>query len=712
MNIIDKLSVQLRLKRSISVLSMIVSFACFSAVISGILATGSLTFQFLLSSALVITGIIIAAFFGIFSKPKPKDIVRFLDRNYPVTEESSALLVHPPKTILEQWQREKIESKIQLSQDEINIPRRFLNKAVIISSGIFLMSILLFFTVPQVEHSEQITLNGEATIQTFAEDEPDIPSILNGEITVNPPEYTKLQPTTEPLRNFSAPEQSDIEWAIQTNDATDSVRVRFNNRSVLNLSRNNTRFEGSGTIENSQIFQIEITSRDTTIQSDFYTLTVIDDRAPQFLFQSPAEQRSFIDHQKRSQLLDVQIEDDYGITRANIHATLARGSGENVRFRERTISFDEISELGTSTVNGRLILHADSLEMQPGDELYFYVNAQDNKPEPQTGRSDTYFIIYSDSTRDDSTPFSGMVVDLTPEDLRSQRQVIIDTEELLDEKPDLNGQQFRDRADRIAQNQALLRLRYGEYLGLENESGMTEADIPQDTDVHTSEQNHDQGSDHDHGNLDEEGFERAQSDMAALTPEDFGHDHGSAEMNTLFGDSPMGYLREALANMWDAERYLRMSDLEQALPFEYQALEFLQLAQQAERRYVRRAGYEGDPISVDEVRLTEDVDNFAGPGSTFDRNIEPGPLSNLQYMIRDHGTMDSSAVEQANQWIQQADLTAGDRLYLMNRLRVIESEGMNDEVRRNLLETLEELTPQTDFDPSPAKRPILRQFNR
>ena len=711
MNIIQKLSFQLRLKRTIFVVALIVAFSCFSTVITGILVAGTLTFQLWLGSGLVISGIIIAAFLGIFSKPKTKEIVRFLDRNYPVTEESSTLLVHPPKNNFEQWQREKIESKIQSHYDGINIPSRFLNKAVVISSGIFLMSILLLFTVPQVERSEQITLNGEATIEAYSEDEPGIPAILNGEININPPEYTNLPSATEPFGNFSVPEQSDIEWIIQANVITDSVRIHFSDQPILNLTRNNSQFEGFGTIENSQIFQFEITSRDTTILSDYYTLSVIDDRVPQFLIQSPTEQRSFIDHQNRSQLLDVQIEDDYGITRANIHATLARGSGENVRFRERTISFDEITGMGSSSVNGRLILHADSLEMQPGDELYFYVTAQDNKPEPQTGRSETYFVIYSDTTRTDQPPFSGMVVDLTPDDLRSQRQVIIDTEELIEEKPNLNNQQFRDRADRIAQDQALLRLRYGEYLGLENESGMTAADIPADTDEHTSEQGHGHDHDHDHGNLDEEGFERAQSDMAALTPEDFGHDHGSAEMNTLFGESPRGYLQEALANMWDAERYLRMSDLEQALPFEYRALEFLQLAQQAERRYVRRAGYEGDPIPVDEVRLTKDVDNFAGPGLTADKNFEPGPLSNLQYMIRDISSIDSSGVEQANLWIQQADLTAGDRLYLLNRLRVIEAEGISSELRRDLIEKLGELVPQSEHDPSPARRPILRQLN-
>ena len=67
--------------------------------------------------------------------------------------------------------------------------------------------------------------------------------------------------------------------------------------------------------------------------------------------------------------------------------------------------------------------------MEPGNELYFYFNAIDNKdPKPQLSRTDTYFFVLEDTTELEFSLEGNLGVDLMPEYFRSQRQIIIDTE--------------------------------------------------------------------------------------------------------------------------------------------------------------------------------------------------------------------------------------------------------------------------------------------
>ena len=59
-----------------------------------------------------------------------------------------------------------------------------------------------------------------------------------------------------------------------------------------------------------------------------------------------------------------------------------------------------------------------------------------------------------------------------PEYFRSQRQIIIDSEKLLREKKCIAKETFNARSNSLAYDQKVLRLRYGEFLGEEFESGI------------------------------------------------------------------------------------------------------------------------------------------------------------------------------------------------------------------------------------------------
>jgi hypothetical protein len=56
-------------------------------------------------------------------------------------------------------------------------------------------------------------------------------------------------------------------------------------------------------------------------------------------------------------------------------------------------------------------------------------------------------------------------------------------------------------------------------------------------------------------------------------------------------------MKRAIANMWEAELQLMLSQPLLALPFEKEALQYLNQAKKAERIYVKRLGFEPPPVS-------------------------------------------------------------------------------------------------------------------
>jgi hypothetical protein len=288
--------------------------------------------------------------------------------------------------------------------------------------------------------------------------------------------------------------------------------------------------------------------------------------------------------------VDVVANDDYGITTAHLIATVAKGTGEAVKFREQQIAFDrdEAGENGGRRFSKTLDLLA--LGLEPGDELYFHVEAADNRqPTSNRARSETRFIVLKGPDEIASTPAAGVTgVNLVPEYFRSQRQIIIDTEKLIADRPTLRADEFQQRANSLGIDQQLLRQRYGQFLG-------EEADSEGDEDAHFP------GDGHDHG----EGVPQTHAEVA----ERFGHTHDSQDQATLFDRQTKGTMRQALAAMWQAERFLRMAQPEEALAPENRALEILKELQQADRAYVQRVGFEAAPLDVARRRLRGDVDD-------------------------------------------------------------------------------------------------------
>lgn len=223
--------------------------------------------------------------------------------------------------------------------------------------------------------------------------------------------------------------------------------------------------------------------------------------------------------------------------------------------------------------------------MEPGDELYFFVRATDNDPEhPHTVQSPTHTLRLPgpEAEAPDSSALPSMV---KPENLRSQRQIIIDTEQLVaDMRGKLPPAVLRERSEGIAADQAQLRRRYGQFLGEES------------TLFGDEQEGHDEHGEETHEPM------NGNTNLAAQ----FGHAHDMEDNATIFDPQTKAVLRRALAAMWDAEKALRAIAPGSALPPEYKALAAIKELQQAERVYLHRAAFE-PPATREDKRLTGDA---------------------------------------------------------------------------------------------------------
>ncbi|UWX54571.1 hypothetical protein NYZ99_17045 [Maribacter litopenaei] len=120
----------------------------------------------------------------------------------------------------------------------------------------------------------------------------------------------------------------------------------------------------------------------------------------------------------------------------------------------------------------------------------------------------------------------------------------------------------------------------------------------------------------EHGDHEVEGNEGGEEDPL----EAYVHNHEDPEASTLFAQSLKSKLKQAMAEMWDAELYLRLFEPEKSLPYQYKALKLIQEIKNSARIYVHRIGFDPPPIKEDK-RLTGDLEEIGNysKDETLDR---------------------------------------------------------------------------------------------
>lgn len=574
--------------------------------------------------------LILLLFFGLMMliyKPWKLDdfeVARILNRELPQTEESTALLLKEPggMSLLERIQSAKISKElvgVRIPQPLKKLLQTTLLSAIALFIAAFLLMNKTFSTLP----TSTTTPTLSTPKQPF-KPEKILPTITSVSVSITPPTYTGKSQRNQNRFGLNTEKNSRVKWVLETNIAVQPVFV-FNGKERIKgkaLNAGKTRWQLDRTIAENGFYQVQTGDK----KSELYPVEVIADRPPLIRISKPQPYSTIDVGQPQQSIMQVQLMDDYGLSNAFLSITIASGKGESVKFKEEKTALPNVG--GRKSTSLQKTLDLKKMGMQPGDELYFFVSAQDNNR--QQSRSDVYIIAIADTA--ELMSMSGLVsgVNLVPEYFRSQRQIIIETEQLIKGRDTLGKPQFNAKSNDLGFDQKVLRLRYGKFLGEENESGGP----------HVHDDDHDEP--------------KTFGDAKAII-EPYTHKHDNAEDATFFEPQQKKQLKDVLTEMWNAELQLRTYKPQEALPFEYKALRLLKDLQQSQRAYVAKTSYSSPPIKPDK-RLSGELDKIGQPQLIRKNEADFGRENSLKSAASVLGSMQKNAVltPQQTQLLQTA----------------------------------------------------------
>ncbi|GAA3965719.1 hypothetical protein [Hymenobacter antarcticus] len=555
---------------------------------------------------------------------RPATITPRLDRQFAELEDSSGLLLRTPAdlNLLEQLQQQRVARRVGelRAADALTLPVDFRKAAWL--TGILILTSAVAWWWPAAQTEKQ---SAGVPIHFSNPSKPAVagqvvPRITETQLLVTPPAYTRLPAFAPAQGSFQCPQDARVRW---------QVRVSGNARQApeLELGRQRVRLRPvtgqAGTFFTEQLLTSSTLYRlrFAGTVSDDYAIDVRPDQAPVLRIITPKSYTLVAAIGQRPEVpIRASVRDDYGLSRAELVITVAQGQGEAVKFRE--VRRDLSASLGGNSAQATLTsqLSLPNLGLTYGDELYFYLTARDNHG--HTTRTDAYLVQWQDTAVTDSPTDMGMGVKVAPAYFRSERQIIIDTEKLIAEKPKLDAATVASRANDLGFDQQSLRLRYGKFMGEESEAGIgaqaPRSPIAEDDDAPASPtaeapEQHDEHDGHDHGSAPVSPAKASPTAETDALMDPYIHKHDDSETADFLEPAVKAKLRAVLDQMWAAELRLRTGQLKEALPYEYRALRLLKQVQQQTRAFVKKAGFTPPPMPEATLRLTGELAGAAVP---------------------------------------------------------------------------------------------------
>jgi hypothetical protein len=524
------------------------------------------------------------------------DTARILNKQVPQLEESCGLFLKEAGELgpLERLQAVRIQEKIKGLKPPHPLRRKLIIALCLVGMAVLCRMLLATPVSAPVAVRKVCSPTGKP-----------VAGVKTVNIRIMPPAYTGKVVRSQQDMNLVVEEGASISWEIATNVPAASIQLVFNDSSAVALKPANaehTLWRLSSLGKQSGFYQLKLNQG----LSELYKIEVTRDEAPRISIRTPKPYTIVDLGESRKIPFSAKVQDDYGISDATVVATIATGSGEAVRFKEQVLSFGRTFTGGQTAYDLQQTLNLDALGVHPGDELYFYCRARDNHG--QESRSDMYIISLPDTARLMSLEGLTTGLDVKPEFFRSERQIIIETEQLLKGKDTLSAEVFNSKSNELGIDQKLLRLRYGKFLGEESEEGgagesfSSAGSSPQD-------------------------FGNAKKVLDAFTDK-----HDNAEDATYFEPAIKQQLKATLTEMWNAELRLRTFKPQEALPYAYKALRLLKDLQQKSRAYVAKTGVKVTPLDV-KKRLTGKLDDITDPKQEASVTQEPSAEDKLRMAL-------------------------------------------------------------------------------
>ena len=331
----------------------------------------------------VLGAFILAYYLGLFHSNKQK-VLAIVHQDVPDLEFISALLYKPQLNLAGELQMERLGNRVS----QIQFPNYAFQQlmpfliALLLSAGVFTFSEYL------------IPANNGNLTQTFlpiSEEEStrQIPQFQNATISISPPAYTGLEEEESQDLNVRAMVNSELSWEVSFSN-TDSLSVFLvnNKNQKIAFQKVGNVYKREDKVISSGLYNIRAFHADSLIySSDQYRIEAVPDLAPKI---EPSTKELFSNYTEKDGAdysVKAQVSDDFLVSEVYLVATLARGSGENVRFRETRLSFDR-KNFQSAQLEKKLDLK--SMDFNKGDELYYFWVAVDNqRTEPNISRSDT-----------------------------------------------------------------------------------------------------------------------------------------------------------------------------------------------------------------------------------------------------------------------------------------------------------------------------------
>ncbi len=562
-------------------------------------------------------------------------IAGYLNTHYTQLHGSTDLLLadRAALTPLLQLQQHKTLRSLNNTFSVIQFPNRIKTNAVICTVALIALISIYYFNIKLTETQTQQILENTPIHKTFIKQLPS--EIKSAQLIITPPGYTSLKKYAANDFNITVPEGSDVLWQLVLTQPVKRVVFISSSHDSISLKQSNDGWSLTNTITKNGFYQLAWYDS-VWRSSEFYKTEIVPDQPPVIKLSGINQFTELAFDSKQEIDVNPLLTDDYGLTDAYIIATVSKGSGESVKFREEKLNFVTPNGIHGKTQQLKRTINLQQMGMEPGDELYFYIEAFDNKtPVANRTRTETYFVMLQDTAQDVMVSDGGLGVDLMPEYFRSQRQIIIDTEKLITEQKSISKKDFAFKSNELGYDQKVLRLRYGQFMGEEFESGIGPAEHIAPEDDHDHDHDHEEshekkienlaksfGHQHDteneHNLVDQKKNALTHNhahdnnndpDKKENLMDAFMHNHDNEESATFFFESIKLKLKAALTQMWDAELYLRLYEPQKSLPYQYTALKLLKEISNDSRIYVHRTGFDPPPIK-EEKRLSADLQDI------------------------------------------------------------------------------------------------------
>lgn len=539
-----------------------------------------------------------------------QDVVRVLDDASPQLEDSADLVLGDPGALtpLQRLQRERVLARLGGAASSTPMPA-FPTRRFVFASALAVVVFVFTLIWPGMRDA------ADSDVGQAQREGPVVATqtrLVSTRIDIEAPAYTALPPRSESTLEVETAEGSILRWHVVLDPSPSEARLTLHDGTEIALGREGEGWSGTHVLRESTLYRIDVGDAPPLVEDRLYRLDAIADLPPDIRVIAPDRTLSLLEQEQPTWPLQFEVSDDYGVGVARLTVTLAQGSGEQIAISEQELILRGAAGGNPRQRGYRHALDLGALGFASGDDLIVRLGVSDTRtPTANTARSASYILRWPSKLSAEAEGIDGIVQKVLPAYFRSQRQIIIDSEALIAERPTLAADEFVKRSDAIGVDQKILRLRYGQFLGEEFESGggpgPTASEKDEDHEHEEAEaadaalpEGHSPDDGHDHTPA---GFGNASEIVA-----EYGHTHDYAEAATLLDPETRRILKAALAEMWQAELQLRLGKPADALPYENRALEFIKQVQQSTRIYLARVGLELPQVD-EKRRLTGDRGN-------------------------------------------------------------------------------------------------------